>query len=124
MDDDFNTGGAVAVLFDVCRLCNRFIDAEKLEANKETAKLDELQRATTIFRELAKILGLFREPPQQAASGVDDGLVDGLMQLVIDIRAAARKNKDFATADKIRDTLKELGLVLEDRPDGTGWSRG
>ena len=67
------------------------------------------------------VLGLFLEPPRAEAG--DDGLAATLMDLVIEIRAAARKAKDFATADLIRDRLAEAGVVLEDRPDGTGWSR-
>ena len=43
------------------------------------------------------------------------------MELVIELRAAARKNKDFATADRIRDVLSEIGVVLEDRKGGTSW---
>jgi len=50
-------------------------------------------------------------------------LVAKLMELVIEIRANARKSKDFATADLVRNKLTEAGIVLEDRPDGTGWSK-
>ena len=55
------------------------------------------------------------------------GVVAGpgrLMELIIEIRATARKNKDFATADRIRGVLGELGIALEDRASGTGWTRG
>ena len=69
------------------------------------------------------VLGLFLEPPQAAGGGADEGLVAKLMELVIEIRANARKGKDFATADLVRNRLGEAGIVLEDRPDGTGWSR-
>ena len=74
-------------------------------------------------RELTGALGLFLEPPSQKAGGADEGLVAKLMELVIEIRANARKSKDFATADLVRNKLTEAGIVLEDRPDGTGWSK-
>jgi len=123
MDDDFNTGAAVAMLFDMLRTLNKFIDTADLEdsGKGDAAKLATLTRGTTALRELAATLGLFRSPPTAAGGGKSDALVAGLMQLVLDIRAASRKNKDFATADRIRDTLTELGITLEDRPDGTGW---
>jgi cysteinyl-tRNA synthetase len=73
--------------------------------------------------ELAGTLGLFRQPPPRRASE-DDSLLGPIMELVIELRAAARKNKDFATADKIRKRLTELGVALEDRPGGTEWTRG
>jgi cysteinyl-tRNA synthetase len=69
-----------------------------------------------------RTLGLVLEPPK-AGSGADEGLVAKLMELVIEIRANARKAKDFATADLVRNKLTEAGIVLEDRADGTGWSR-
>ena len=50
-------------------------------------------------------------------------LVENLMNLMIDLRTGARAKKDFETADQIRDRLSEIGLVLEDRKDGTGWKR-
>ena len=59
-----------------------------------------------------------------AAKGGDDRLVVGLMQLLIDLRAEARKTKNFATADLIRKRLAEIGVTLEDRPGGTGWRVG
>ena len=66
--------------------------------------------------------GLFRESPT-AVLGNEDGLVDQLMQLLIGIRTAARENKDFATADRVRDELAAIGIVLEDRKGETGWRR-
>jgi cysteinyl-tRNA synthetase len=74
------------------------------------------------LRELTGVLGLFLAPPPQTG-GADEGLVAKLMELVIEIRANARKAKDFATADLVRNKLTEAGIVLEDRPDGTGWSK-
>ena len=77
-----------------------------------------------VLRELTGVLGMFLEPPKSQTDGTaDEGLVGQLMDLVIEIRANARKTKDFATADLVRNRLAEAGIVLEDRPDGTGWSR-
>jgi len=122
MDDDFNTAIAIAVLFDFVRTVNKFIDQHALEAQKPAAELETLDAMLRVLRELTGVLGLFLEPPQVAAAP-DEGLVAKLMDLVIEIRAHARKAKDFATADLVRNKLTEAGIVLEDRPDGTGWSR-
>jgi cysteinyl-tRNA synthetase len=122
MDDDFNTAIAIATLFDFVRVVNKFIDQHGLEAKKPAAELAVLDAMLLALRELTGLLGLFLEPPRRAG-GADDGLVDKLMALVIEIRAHARKAKDFATADLVRNKLGEAGIVLEDRPDGTGWSR-
>jgi cysteinyl-tRNA synthetase len=123
MDDDFNTAIAVASLFDFVRSVNKFIDTHSLETAKPAAELAALEAKLLVLRELTSILGLFLEPPQAAGGGADEGLVAKLMELVIEIRANARKGKDFATADLVRNRLGEAGIVLEDRPDGTGWSR-
>jgi cysteinyl-tRNA synthetase len=122
MDDDFNTAIAIASLFDYVRVVNKFIDQHGLEAKKPAAELATLDAMMLTLRELTGVLGLFLEPPQKAG-GVDEGLVAKLMELVIEIRANARKSKDFATADLVRNKLTEAGIVLEDRPDGTGWSK-
>jgi cysteinyl-tRNA synthetase len=123
MDDDFNTGGGIGALFDLVRALNKFIDDEKLEQpGKHTAeKLAQLSRGATTLRELAATLGLFRKPQEEKAAG-SDALAGKLMTLLIDLRADARKKKDFATADRIRNTLTAIGVTLEDRPTGTDWS--
>jgi cysteinyl-tRNA synthetase len=123
MDDDFNTAIAIATLFDFVRVVNKFIDQHTLEAKKPAAELATLEAMMLVLRELTGVLGLFMKPPQPKAGGADDGLVAKLMELVIEIRANARKAKDFATADLVRDKLTAAGIVLEDRPDGTGWSQ-
>jgi len=123
MDDDFNTAIAIATLFDFVRVVNKFIDQHALEAKKPAAELATLEAMMLVLRELTGVLGLFMKPPQPQAGGADDGLMAKLMELVIEIRANARKAKDFATADLVRNKLTEAGIVLEDRPDGTGWSR-
>ena len=123
MDDDFNTGGGIGTLFDLVRALNKFADDEKLEepAKRTPEKLDALKRRHGRLRELTAALGLFRKPPEEKSAGGDD-LAGKLMKLLIDLRAESRKKKDFATADRIRNTLTEIGVVLEDRPGGTEWS--
>jgi len=124
MDDDFNTGGAVGALFDLRTKLNAFINDHKLDtAAGDKSKLPALTAGMTLLKELASILGVFREAKAKAASA-DDGLLDGLMQLVIQIRADARKNRNFAVADLIRNKLNELKITLEDRTDQTLWRRG
>jgi cysteinyl-tRNA synthetase len=123
MDDDFNTGGGIAVLFDLVRTLNKFVDDEKLEdlARRDVAKVASLKRGAAVLKELAGTVGLFRAPVEKK-SAADDGLTPRLMELLIALRAEARKKKDFATADRIRNGLTEIGVVLEDRPGGTEWS--
>ena len=124
MDDDFNTGGAVGVLFDLRKTLNAFITDHKLDsASGDKSQVSALTAGMTLLKELALILGVFREAKQKAVSA-DDGTLDGLMQLVIQIRADARKNKNFAVADLIRNKLNELKITLEDRTDQTLWRKG
>ena len=124
MDDDFNTAIAIATLFDFVRVVNKFIDQQGLERNPSApearATLDAMM---LVLRELTGTLGLFLKEPQPQAGGDDDGLVGRLMDLVIEIRARARAGKDFATADLVRNRLTEAGIALEDRSDGTRWTR-
>jgi cysteinyl-tRNA synthetase len=123
MSDDFNTGGATGVLYELLTALNRFADARQLEGPGRTdAALAEFERGVLVLRELSQILGLFHQAPQ--SGGASDELVGGLMQLLLDLRAEARKSKIFAMADQIRQRLGQLGITLEDRPGGTGWRRG
>jgi cysteinyl-tRNA synthetase len=85
--------------------------------------VDRFRKTSTVLREMSQILGLFREPVAAARAG-DDQLVSGLMQLLIDLRAEARKAKNFAMADQIRKRLAQIGVTLEDRTGGTGWRVG
>jgi cysteinyl-tRNA synthetase len=124
MDDDFNTGGAIGVLYELLTALNRFADAKQLEgASPAPAALADFRTGVGVLRELSQLLGLFREPPAAPAGG-DDKLVNGLMQLLIDLRNEARKAKNFALADQIRKRLGELSVTLEDRQGGTGWRAG
>ncbi len=122
MDDDFNSGGAISELFDLVRLLNRFADEKRLEDvdARTAADVDSFRRGTAALKELTDVLGLFRQPPAKAA-GAGGDVVEKLMPLMVDIRSQARVNKDFATADRVRDEMTRLGITLEDRKDGTGW---
>jgi len=124
MDDDFNTGGAVGELFDIVRALNKYIGDKQLEDEKNVTdrRLDALRQGAKTLRELGLTLGLFRQPIEVSDAG-GDALTEPLIALLIELRANARKAKDFATGDLIRDRLAELGIVLEDRAGGTEWTR-
>ncbi len=122
MDDDFNTGGAIGVLFDLVRTLNKSIDDDKLELTANEEQKATLVRNTTTLKELCATLGLFLAEPEEKSDG-NDALSGKLMELLIELRADAKKAKNFTTADTIRDRLKTIGVVLEDRPGGkTDWS--
>jgi cysteinyl-tRNA synthetase len=124
MDDDFNTGGAIGELFELATLANRYCEAKNLEAtgSRDAASAASLELLMMTIKELANILGLFRQPPA-SPGGPSDELLSKVMPLVIELRAAVRKNKNFAVADTIRDGLAPLGITLEDRAGGTDWSQ-
>ena len=121
MDDDFNTGGVVGVVFDLVRTLNGFADRHELEAQgKSDASLQAaLWRGVTLLRELSALLGLFHAPLEQTT--VKSELTGQLLDLLVDIRKQLRAQKNFALADEIRKRLVTLGVSLEDRPDATGW---
>jgi cysteinyl-tRNA synthetase len=124
MDDDFNTGGAVGALFDLRKTLNAYIGDHKLDqGTPEPEQVAALTAGMTVLKELSQLLGVFRQAKTKPAAA-DDSLVDELMELVIQIRADARKSKNFAVADLIRNKLNELKITLEDRPDKTLWRRG
>lgn len=124
MDDDFNTGGAIAELFELAKLTNKFCDEADLEGDgrSDAANIATLGLLMETMQELSSVLGLFLAPPADA--GGSNALLDQVMQLVIQLRAEARAAKNFATADAIRDGLAPTGIVLEDRAGGTDWSGG
>lgn len=127
MDDDFNSGAAISVLFDLLRSLNRYIDEYQLDANADPndARVNELSQATMTLKQLSLVLGLFVKPVQSQAgdSEGDSELLDEVMRLLIDLRKEARSNKDYATADIIRNRLTELGIALLDKKEGTNWER-
>jgi cysteinyl-tRNA synthetase len=122
MDDDFNTGAAVGVLFELAPAINKFADDAKLETSA-AAEADRavFRHAAGVVRELMLILGLDSAPAiQQAAVGLAGQLLD----LLVDLRNQARKSKDFKLSDAIRDRLKALGVTIEDRAEGSQWKIG
>jgi cysteinyl-tRNA synthetase len=122
MDDDFNTGGAIGELFELATIANKFCDEADLEGKgkSDATAIAKFTSLLTTIKELANILGIFLKPP--ATAGGADDLVAKIMPLVIELRSNARKNKNFAVADNIRDGLGPAGIVLEDRAGGTEWS--
>jgi cysteinyl-tRNA synthetase len=121
MDDDFNTGGAIGILYEMLSALNRFADARQLEGTAPSrSDVEAFQRAAPIMKELTQILGIFQKAAPAKEVGPDK-LVAGLMQLLIDLRAEARKAKNFALGDQIRKRLTDLGVTLEDRAAGTSW---
>jgi cysteinyl-tRNA synthetase len=123
MDDDFNTGGARAALFDLRTAINGFIQDHKLESTgkDDPALIGTLTTALTLLKELAGILGVFVRPLAKQAGGGDDAFAGELMNLILELRAEARSSKNWPMSDRIRDRLKELKVVVEDRPDGVTW---
>jgi len=116
LDDDFNTPAGLAVLQDLTRQVNTLLNEGGPQTQGTLAAIDVL------FRELGgEVLGIV---PEREEGTADAGREDGLVRLLIDLRAEARAKKDWATGDTIRDRLKELGVVLEDRSDGTIWKLG
>jgi cysteinyl-tRNA synthetase len=124
MDDDFNSGAAVSELFNMLGALNKYADERQLEETKprQSADLKSFCRAVEALRELATILGMFLKPVNRQSA--DDQLTDKLMQLLIEVRADARENKNFAIGDKIRDDLAAANITLEDRKQGTTWRNG
>ncbi|TMK19396.1 MAG: cysteine--tRNA ligase, partial [Actinobacteria bacterium] len=117
IEDDFNTPEALATLFDLISTANPLI--ERAERG-ETAASDELASLWAFFDTLAGVLGI--SPIQDwpaAASGA--GSLAPLVGYLLELREEARRSKDFARADAIRDRLAAAGVVIEDRPGGPRW---
>tara|TARA_B100001109_G_scaffold255650_1_gene259773 strand:- start:3285 stop:4763 length:1479 start_codon:yes stop_codon:yes gene_type:complete len=113
MDDDFNSPIVIAHLFDGLKLANA------IESSKESLNEKDLNEFKALFHTFYfAILGLEIEEKQSS----EDGVVDELMKLVLDFRLAAKTQKDYATADQIRDRLRDLNITVKDGKDGAEWS--
>jgi cysteinyl-tRNA synthetase len=133
MDDDFNTAGALGVLFQMVRDINSTLP----DIRPESTLLNVLNEVERQIMELGEVLGLFEEKEEKISQELVDDLknlirevkkspaesdkFDLLMKEIIQIRQNARKNKDWATADTIRDGLAKINVQLEDHPGGTDW---
>jgi len=113
LEDDLNTPKALAVLFDLARTINR------------SESLDERQQLAARLRASASLLGLLGEDPETWLRGVEGqgSLTAEAVEDLLAQRLAARKSKDFATADRIRDELVANRIVILDGPEGTRWRR-
>ena len=113
MNDDFNTPKAIAALFDFSKEVNSLLESGQPVSRGTLAAIDGL------YRDLGgQVLGII---PDDLTQEVGGELVDGLMELILDLREQAREAKDWETADTLRDRLNELGISVEDRPEGTTW---
>lgn len=113
LTDDFNTPIAIAHLFDGVKLINSIKDG------KETITIDDLQKVKSFFKIVVEdILGLKPEVAADSSSEAGAKAID----LLLHIRLEAKKNKDFATSDRIRDELTQMGIIVKDTKDGFEWS--
>ena len=110
LDDDLNTAEALAALFEFVRDANTAMDAGDFRAGNAAPALNLLDRFDRIFAVLE---------PTQAAGGLSDARVEELIQE----RAAAKKARNFARSDQIRQELLDAGIILEDTKEGTRWKR-
>ncbi|HYG59832.1 MAG TPA: cysteine--tRNA ligase [Symbiobacteriaceae bacterium] len=109
MDDDFNTAGATAVLFDLVREINSRV--------QPGASAELAEGALALLKELAGVLGML------TGAGAKEESLDDEIQALVDARQAARKAKNWAESDRIRDQLGAMGIILEDTPQGVRWKR-
>jgi cysteinyl-tRNA synthetase len=122
MDDDFNTAGAIAALHELAGEINSFIEQSHVERERHPDLIQAVLAATVTLRNLGRVLGLFRGELHRAQS-TDASLAERLMAILIMTRNEARKNRDFALAGRIRNALGEIGVILEDRGEGTVWRK-
>jgi cysteinyl-tRNA synthetase len=119
MDDDFNTPVAISVLFELSKAINTALD-------KNEGMSDNSRELTRAFLDMAgtTVLGILKpEGAFHENSIADNGkTIDGVMNILLEMRAEARINRDFALSDKIRDRLLEAGIEIKDTKEGQSWS--
>ncbi len=114
MDDDFNTPQATAVIFDFVRDVNRLI------ADKGNLSLSFYQNVKAFLESTASgVLGVLDFNIQDTSPSIDDALIG----LLIELRTEAKKDKNYALSDKIRDRLKDMGIILEDSKEKTTYKK-
>jgi cysteinyl-tRNA synthetase len=120
MDDDFNTALAISVMFGLAKEINVYYNGVIAGKVQHTTKGYTALRQTYFM--MANIIGIF---VQEQTGKVDDSqeLVEQLMDIIIEIRQHARQNKDWTIADKVRDSLGAVGIILEDSPQGVRWKK-
>jgi cysteinyl-tRNA synthetase len=121
MDDDFNTAQGVGIIFELIKEINRFLDTKQKGSGAD--KL--IDDAMLLVREFSDILGIFTKTPYDwylsLMTTKNIPLNEADINSLIEKRNAARINKDYATADKIRLELEQMGITLEDRMGNTTW---
>jgi cysteinyl-tRNA synthetase len=113
MDDDFNTPEALKYVFEVSNAINKYINT----SNNPSKSV--LIKALEFFKMVGEIFGIYKE----FDSGDKEGMEEDLINILINIRAELKKEKNYNLADKIRDELKNIGIQLEDSPKGTIWKK-
>ncbi len=113
INDDFNTAKVLANMFELVPVINSLRDKHYAADAVSGATIALLQEKFKVY--LEDIFGLQSEQ----ASASDNGRLDGVLQLLVDIRKEAKSKKDFVTSDKIRNQLQELGILLKDEKDGS-----
>jgi cysteinyl-tRNA synthetase len=115
MDDDFNTPEALAVMFDLTREINRAREQDPARAASLAASLIEM----------GGVLGLLQDDPESylRGGGSSEGPSDDEIETLVAQRLQAKSEKNWSEADRIRDELKGMGILLEDGPQGTSWRR-
>ncbi len=119
MDDDFNTPIAIAVLFDFSKSLNAALD--RIEGISESSR----QEAEAFFDKAGReILGIVQDGGQSGNRGeeLSGQKLNCVMEILLELRADARKNRDFSLSDKIRDQLLDAGIEIKDTKEGASWS--